>query len=248
MSVSTTQRITAPAAPGPSSIGTAAARRRLPGGLVTFMFTDLEGSTRLLQALGTDVYRDALDRHHVLLRERVERSRGVALETFGDALFAAFADPAAALRAGAEIQRALAAEPWPGSARFAVRIGLHRGPAEPRDDDYVALAVHETARIAASAHGGQVVVSAAVRQATLSEHDGLELVPLGEHMLKDFDEPVELHQLAGAGLERDFPPLKAPRRRHRNLRLPATALLGRPAAGRRSRRSRSQPCCAPPRS
>jgi class 3 adenylate cyclase len=224
---------------------------RLPGGVVTFMFTDLEGSTRLLQVLGLEDYREALDRHRVLLRDRVERNGGVEFGTIGDALFAAFADPAAALRACADIQRAFAAEVWPASTRFAVRIGLHRGPAEPRNDGYVALALHETARIAASGHGGQVVVSAAVRQATSPERDGLQLVSLGEHMLKDFDEPVELHQLAGPGLERNFPALRTPRRRRRNLRLPATPLIGRSAgvtaARQRLRRSRSPSCCEPPR-
>jgi class 3 adenylate cyclase len=215
------------------------------------MFTDLEGSTRLLQVLGLEDYREALDRHRVLLRDRVERNGGVEFGTIGDALFAAFADPAAALRACADIQRAFAAEVWPASTRFAVRIGLHRGPAEPRNDGYVALALHETARIAASGHGGQVVVSAAVRQATSPERDGLQLVSLGEHMLKDFDEPVELHQLAGPGLERNFPALRTPRRRRRNLRLPATPLIGRSAgvtaARQRLRRSRSPSCCEPPR-
>ena len=249
MSVSTTSPAASAGAPGrPTDERTAGAHRRLPAGLVTFMFTDLEGSTRLLQALGEAHYREALDRHRLLQRHRVERNGGVTVGTIGDAMFAAFADPAAALRACAEIQRALAAEDWPASTRFAVRIGLHRGPAEPRRDDYVALAVHLAARIAASGHGGQVVVSAAVRKATSPERDGLRLVSLGEHMLKDFDDPVELHQLAGYGLERDFPPLRTSRKR-RSLRL-ATPLIGRPAgaitARRRSQRPRSQPCCHPP--
>jgi class 3 adenylate cyclase len=262
MSVSTTsqaastgassQRPAAPLADRPTDERRAGAHRRLPGGLVTFMFTDLEGSTRLLQALGEAHYREALDRHHVLLRERVERNGGVAVGTIGDAMFAAFADPAAALRACAEIQRALAAETWPASTRFAVRIGLHRGPAEPRGGDYVALAVHLAARIAASGHGGQVVVSAAVRKATAPERDGLRLVSLGEHMLKDFDDPVELHQLAGYGLERDFPALRTTRRRLRSLRLATTPLIGRSAGAitgrRRSQRPRALPCGHLPRS
>jgi class 3 adenylate cyclase len=193
----------------------AAPRRSLPAGNVTFLFSDLEGSTRLLQALGEATYRDALDRHYALLREQIERAGGVEVRTIGDAMFAAFADPEAALRACAGIQRALAAETWPGSTRFAVRIGLHRGRAEPHRDDYVGLAVHKAARIAASGHGGQVVVSAAVRQATTPERDGLRLVTMGEHVLKDFDDPIELHQLAGSGLERDFPALRTPRSRRR---------------------------------
>jgi class 3 adenylate cyclase len=218
---------------------------RLPGGLVTFMFTDLEGSTRLLQRLGADAYREALERHRVLLRERVRHNGGVEFGAVGDALFAAFADPAAALRASAEIQRALAAEAWPASTRFAVRIGLHRGPAEPRQGTYVAIAVHEAARIAASGHGGQVVVSAAVRAATSPEHDGLRLVNLGQHMLKDFDDPVELHQLDGPGLERDFPALSTPRGRYhmRPAAGPGTRSTVAVAARRRLRRSRSVPCC-----
>ena len=112
------------------------------------------------------------------------------------------------LHACADIQRGFAAEAWPASTRFAVRIGLHRGPAAPYRGTYIALAVHEAARIAAGAHGGQVVVSDEVRRATSPAPDGLRLVSLGEHMLKDFDEPVELHQLAGHGLDREFPPLR----------------------------------------
>jgi class 3 adenylate cyclase len=223
---------------------------RLPRGLVTFMFTDLEGSTRLLQRLGADAYREALERHRVLLRERVRHNGGVEFGAVGDALFAAFADPAAALRASAEIQRALAAEAWPASTRFAVRIGLHRGPAEPRQGAYVAIAVHEAARIAASGHGGQVVVSSAVREATSPERDGLQLVNLGKHMLKDFDDPVELHQLDGPGLERDFPALSTPRSRHHMPPAedaPDARPTGVVAARRRSRRSRSVPCRHPAR-
>jgi class 3 adenylate cyclase len=259
MSVSTTphaasagdvhRQLAAAIAPRHTDLRDAGARRLLPGGVVTFMFTDLEGSTRLLRVLGEEAYGEALDRHRVLLRDRVERNGGVEVGTIGDAMFAAFEEAAAALRACADIQRALAAEAWPASTRFAVRIGLHRGPAEPRQDAYVALAVHEAARIAASGHGGQVVVSGAVRQATFPERDGLQLVSLGEHMLKDFDEPVELHQLAGPGLERDFPALKTPRRRRRNVRLPTTPLIGRSAgviaARRRLRRSPSALCCPP---
>jgi class 3 adenylate cyclase len=182
---------------------------------VTFLFSDLEGSTRLLRALGDATFRDALDRHYALIREQLERTGGVEVRTIGDAMFAAFADPGAALRACAEIQRAFAAETWPDSTRFAVRIGLHRGHAEPHRGDYVGLAVHQAARIAASGHGGQVVVSAAVRQAATPERDGLQLLTVGEHVFKDFDEPIELHQLAGHGLERDFPALKTPRARRR---------------------------------
>jgi class 3 adenylate cyclase len=206
----------------------AAAGRRLPSGIVTFMFTDLEGSTRLLQALGEIPYRAALERHYVVVGEPVARNGGVEMGMIGDATFAAFADPAAALRACADVQRAFASEAWPASTRFAVRIGLHRGPATPFHGTYVALAVHEAARVAASGHGGQVVVSDAVRRATSPAADGLRLVSLGEHMLKDFDDPVALHQLAGHGLERHFPVLRTPRRRHPSLRLSSTALIGPP--------------------
>jgi class 3 adenylate cyclase len=209
----------------------ATAGGRLPSGIVTFMFTDLEGSTRLLQALGEIAYRAALERHYVVVREPIARNGGVEMGMIGDATFAAFADPAAALRACADVQRALATEAWPASARFAVRIGLHRGPATPHHGTYVALAVHEAARIAAAAHGGQVVVSDAVRRATSPASDGLRFVSLGEHMLKDFDDPVALHQLAGHGLERDFPILRTPRRRHPSLRLTSSALIG-PEGGR----------------
>lgn len=199
---------------------------RLPGGAVTFMFTDVEGSTRLLQALGEATFREALDRHHVLVRKELDRHGGVEVRTIGDAFFAAFTDPGAALLACAGIQRAFAAEAWPGSTRFAVRIGVHCGRVEPHHDDYVGLAVHQAARIAATGHGGQVVVSAAVREATDPERNGLQLVNLGEHLLKDFDVPIQLHQLAAPDLARDFPALSTPRRRDHHLRARTTTMIG----------------------
>ena len=199
-------------------------------GLLTFMFTDVEGSTRLMQALGEAVYRDVLDRHFRLLRRSLEQHGGAEVSTFGDALFAVFTDSGAALRACTEIQRALAQEPWPGSTRMAIRIGLHRGATESHRGNYAALAVNQAARIAASGHGGQVVVSAAVKAAQPAEHVGLQLVSLGKHLLRDFERPIELYQLAAPGLERDFPALRAPQRRNDNLPVATTPLIGRSAA------------------
>lgn len=196
-------------------------------GPLTFMFSDVDGSTRLLQALGERPYRAVLDRHFVLLRRALEEHGGFEVDRFGAGLFAVFTDASAALRACAEIQRSLVQEAWPDAIRVAVRIGLHRGEAEPNDASYVGLAVHQAARIAASCHGGQVVVSAAVKHANPPERDGLRLVSLGEHLLKDFDQPVELHQLVGPGLERDFPALRTPQLRRNNLPVAATPLIGR---------------------
>jgi len=201
--------------------------RPLPSGDVTFMFTDVEGSTRLLRALGEQAYRDALNRHYSLLRDAIARHRGAEVRTIGDAIFAAFADAGEAVRACADIQRAFAAEPWPSGLRFALRIGLHRGPALAREGDYVAMAVHQAARVAATGHGGQIVVSDTVRDAASLAPGDITLVDLGRHRLKDFDAAVGLHQVSATGLAQDFPPLRTLGRRTTNLPARVTPLLGR---------------------
>src|SRR5215211_5368873 len=135
----------------------------LPSGTVTFLFTDIEGSTRLLRRLG-ERYADVLGRHDRLVRDACAGHGGREISTQGDAFFVAFARAKDALAAAVELQRALAAERWPEGTGVRVRIGLHTGEPVVAATDYVGLAVHRAARICAAAHGGQVLVSSATRE------------------------------------------------------------------------------------
>src|SRR5205085_8014592 len=132
-------------------------------GTVTFLFSDIAGSTRLLHTLGREPYARVLMEHHRLLRGVWETRRGYEVDTEGDAFFVAFAQPSDALGAAAEVQRALAQAEWPEGHALRVRIGIHRGGASLHEGNYVGVAVHRAARIAAAAHGGQVLVSEATR-------------------------------------------------------------------------------------
>jgi class 3 adenylate cyclase len=127
--------------------------RNLPSGTVTFLFTDIEGSTRLLHELGND-YADVLAQHRRLLRESFGRHDGVEVDTQGDSFFVAFSDPRGAVEAAADAQAALAFHDWPGGAEPRVRMGLHTGEPLVAGDHYVGIDVHRGARIAAAAHGG----------------------------------------------------------------------------------------------
>jgi predicted ATPase/class 3 adenylate cyclase len=193
-----------------------------PSGTVTFLFTDIEGSTRLLQALGRDRYGEVLREHQRLLREVWQRHAGYEVDTEGDAFFVAFAHATEAVAAAAEAQRALARAEWPEGDEVRVRIGIHSGEAAEQDRKYVGLAVHRAARIAAAAHGGQVLVSEATRALSTDEHvAATSLRALGLHRLKDFDEPVAIYQLG----EESFPPLKTIS--NTNLPRPASSFVGR---------------------
>ncbi len=198
----------------------------LPTGTVTLMFTDIEGSTRLLRSLGDD-YGRLLRAHRAILREAVAGNGGVEFGTEGDACFLAFGSAAAALAAAAEAQVALAAADWPGGARPRVRMGVHTGSPVVVDDDYVGIDVHRAARICSAAHGGQVLVSGATRDAA-EPGPGQALRDLGHHRLKDLDRPEHLFQLVAAGLAEDFPP---PRSLPTPSNLPAvpTSFVGREA-------------------
>ena len=181
----------------------------LPTGTVTFLFTDIAGSTQLLRQ-GRQGYAAALAVHRQLLRSAFAAHDGREVDTQGDSFFAAFPTAGQAVAAAAEAQQALAAHPWPDRMRIRVRMGLHTGEATLATSGYVGLAVHEAARIAAAAGGGQVLLSGTV--ATLVEDQlpaGLALRALGEHRLKDFPRPTPLHQLDIAGLPTEFPPLAA---------------------------------------
>jgi predicted ATPase/class 3 adenylate cyclase len=199
--------------------------RSLPSGLVTFVFTDIEGSTRLFRRIG-DRYPPLLARHHEILRAAWVATGGYEVKTDGDAFFVAFADATAAVEACAQAQRALTSEPWPADAAIRVRMGLHTGLASPRGDDYIAFAVHQAARVVNAGHGGQIVASAETAE-RLGHLPGLTVVSLGRFRVRDFDDPVELFQITGTGLPTEFPPPRVlPADRH-NLVAPPTSVVGR---------------------
>jgi predicted ATPase/class 3 adenylate cyclase len=185
--------------------------RELPTGTVTFVFTDVEGSTRLLQQLGADAYADALAEHRRALRQAFVRHDGVEVDTQGDAFFIAFATAPAAIAAAAEAQQVLAAGP------IRVRMGIHTGTPHVTDEGYVGPDVHRAARIAAAGHGGQILVSSS----TAALVEGERLRDLGEHRLKDLAASERIYQLGGEA----FPPLTS--LQQTNLPIPATPFLGR---------------------
>jgi predicted ATPase/class 3 adenylate cyclase len=198
----------------------------LPDGLVTFLFTDIEGSTRLAQMLGR-TYRAVLTEHRRVLRGALATGDGVELFTEGDSLFVAFADAGAALSACAAAQRALADHRWPApQARPLVRMGLHTGYADPVAGEYASAEVHRAARVAAAAHGGQVLCSAATAAAAHLPAD-VALADLGLHRLRGFDGRERLFQLVAPGLERHFPRPRTLSDTPHNLPTPATSLVGR---------------------
>ncbi|GAA2377342.1 adenylate/guanylate cyclase domain-containing protein [Dactylosporangium salmoneum] len=214
-------------------------RTHLPSGLVTFLFTDIEGSTRLAQMLGAG-YRPVLHEHREVIRRALSKADGVELFTEGDSLFVAFADAAAALTACAEAQRALAAHEWPGpEARPRVRMGLHTGFAEPYGGEYTSPEVHRAARVAAAAHGGQVLCSAAtaaqVGLGPSSSRGGSLLGPdtclldLGLHRLRGFDGFERIFQLVAPGLDRQFPRPRTIDAPAHNLPVQTTRFIGRAA-------------------
>src|SRR6266545_3849811 len=186
-------------------------RGDLPSGTVTFLFTDVEGSTKLLRELGAGEYAEALAVYRRILRDAFSAHGGVEVDTQGDAFFVAFPTAPGALRAATEALARLA----PGPIRL--RVGIHTGTPHVTEEGYVGVDVHRSARIAACGHGGQVLVSAST--AALLGADGLR--DLGEHRLKDLSAPERLYQFGSD----DFPPLKTLYRT--NLPVPATPFLGR---------------------
>ncbi len=185
--------------------------RHLPTGTVTFLFTDIEGSTRLLRQLGPDFYAEALAEHRRVLRDAFDAAGGVEVDTQGDAFFVAFPTATGAVAAAASGQRALA------SGQITVRMGLHTGTPTLDSEGYVGIDVNRGARVAALAHGGQVIVSATTAALVGAE----PLRDLGRHRLKDFDAPAQLFQLGTS----EFPPLRTPGAV--DLPTPATRFLGR---------------------
>jgi len=177
---------------------------------LTFLFTDIEGSTALLRRLGQAAYTRVLDDHHRLIRDVLAEHDGRELNTMGDGFFAAFSSPRSSLTAVLEMQRALEAHDWPAGEHVRVRMGVHTGEAADTDTGLVGLDVHRAARIAAVAHGGQIVLSeTAAALARDSLPAGAVLVDLGLHRLKDLGRPEQLFQLQFPGLQAEFSPLRS---------------------------------------
>ncbi len=200
--------------------------RKLPTGTVTMLFSDIEGSTVLLSRLGAR-YGEALSAQRAVLRAAISDWRGHELGTEGDSFFVVFESAADGVACCVAAQRTLAGRAWPGGTAVRVRMGLHSGEPSRHEDGYIGMDVHRAARIAATAHGGQVVLSSVTWELA---HSGLpaelSVRDLGVHRLKDIDGPEHIYQLAGPGLPEHFPPLKS-LGAAANLPVPVTPLVGR---------------------
>ena len=202
-------------------------RTDLPTGTVSFLFTDIEGSTRLLQRLGP-LYRELLEQHAEIVRSSLAAHSGVEVSTEGDSFFAVFRETPDGIASAVEIQRALAEHSWPEGSDVRVRMGMHTGRGELGGDNYLGIDVNRAARIAGASHGGQIIVSAATE--TLARHHlagGVSLRDMGEHGLKDIDGPERLYQVDIEGHSTDFPPLRTLDARPNNLPVHSNAFVGR---------------------
>ncbi len=198
-----------------------------PTGTLTFLFTDIEGSTRLLQALG-EGYRSVQNDHAEIMRKAIAEGEGIEIRTEGDSFFAVFTTPSGAVRAAVAAQRGLASHAWPHGQPLRVRMGMHTGEAVLGGDDYLGIDVNRAARIAAAGHGGQVLLSDATRglvEQALSE--GVRLRDLGARRLKDLALPMRIYQLDIDGLIDEFPELSTLDARPTNLPIQLTTFVGR---------------------
>jgi predicted ATPase/class 3 adenylate cyclase len=203
------------------------AMANLPSGTVTFLFTDIQGSTRMADVLG-ERWPAVLARHNHLLAEAVAEQGGVVFGTEGDAVFAVFATAPRGVAAAVAAQRVLADEQWDGGSQVLVRMGLHSGEGSVSGESYVGIDVHRVARIANAGHGGQVLVSGATRMLAESAlPDGATLRDLGEFRLKDLSRPEQLSMLVIQGLPDEFPPLRTLDAVPNNLPTQLTTFLGR---------------------
>jgi class 3 adenylate cyclase len=188
------------------------ARKALPGGTVTFLFTDIEGSTPLLDRLGPERYRALLEVHRRLLRDAVVAAGGLEIRAEADSFFAAFPSADGAAAAAVAAQRNLAAHDWPEDGPVRVRVGLHTGEATVTGEDYVGLAVHRARRVCDAGHGGQVLASSATAELLRRQLPAdVGLKDLGEVRLAGFEVPERLFQLSIEGLPDAFPEPRAPR-------------------------------------
>lgn len=193
-----------------------------PTGIVTFLFTDVESSTRLWEEHPREMD-DALARHDAIMRRCIEQFRGYVFSLAGDAFVAAFHTPAEAAEASIALQRDLAAEPWPAPVHIRVRIGLHTGVAEERGGDYFGPVLNRAARLTSAGHGGQVLVSSSTKE-LLAEYD---FVDMGEHRLKDLSAPEHIFQLEIPGFDEPFPPLRTLTESTTNLPVRMSSFVGR---------------------
>jgi len=205
----------------------------LPTGTVTFLFTDIEGSTRRVRELGDEAWAQLLATEGRLIASAAVAEGGVPFGSEGDAHFVAFESAAAGIRAAVAAQRALAGHPWPDEP-VRVRMGLHTGEARVVAGDYVGLEVHRAARIAATAHGGQIVVSEPTRMLAGDPHDDISFRDLGDHRLKDLARPERVYQVDARGLDREFAPLRSLDATPNNLPPELTSFVGRAEVARAS--------------
>ncbi|MDX1468585.1 MAG: adenylate/guanylate cyclase domain-containing protein, partial [Acidimicrobiia bacterium] len=200
----------------------------LPTGNVAFLFTDIEGSTRMVAELGEE-WVTVLQKHNQILNDAVAARGGFPIKSEGDSLFAVFAESASGVSAAVDIQRGLVDEPWPDGHAVRVRVGVHTGDATVLGRDYVGLEVHRAARISDAAHGGQIVVSeptVVAAEGPLAA-DGVTFEDLGKYRLKDLADPEALFQVHAEGLESNFPPLRTIDAIRNNLPAQLTTFVGR---------------------
>jgi len=198
-----------------------------PTGTITFLFSDIEGSTKLLQGLG-DKYQPVLETHRNLLRAAFAKYQGHEIATEGDSFFVAFNRATDALGAAIDGQRSLLKHEWPSEAKIRVRVGLHTGEAKLVGDGYVGLAVHQASRICSVGHGGQILISGSTRE-LVEGHlpKAVDLRDLGEHRMKDLARPERLFQVCHPDLPVDFPKPRSLESRRHNLPVQFTTFIGR---------------------
>ena len=197
-----------------------------PTGTVTFLFTDIEGSTRMWER-DRAAMREALERHDSLLRSAIDAAGGYVFSTAGDAFSAAFSDPGAAFAASVEMQRTIGAEDWGKVGPLNVRVALHTGVAHERDGDYFGPALNRVARILSAGHGGQILLSLGTEELLGGTTEEFAFEDLGEHTLKDLGRPERIFQATGPGLRTGFPPLNSIDSYLNNLPIQLTSFVGR---------------------
>ena len=198
-----------------------------PADTLTFLFTDIEGSTRRWQQ-DPEAMRAALARHDSILTDRIGRGGGRVFKHTGDGMCAAFRSAAAAAEAAVDVQRTLAGQDWDGVGGLRVRIGLHTGEAAEQSGDYFGPSLNRAARVMAAAHGGQILVSSTTAGLLDQERGGrVGLRDLGEHLLRDIDRPERLFQVTAEGLQEDFPPVRAGGMPAHNLPARRSSFVGR---------------------
>jgi predicted ATPase/class 3 adenylate cyclase len=202
----------------------------LPAGTVTFLFTDIEGSTNLLNTLGEDA-RPLFEEHDRIVGDAIAEHDGVVVRTEGDSFFAGFASARNGVDAAVTAQRRLNEHPWPEGGQIRVRMGLHTGSVIVRDDDYHGVEVHRAARIAAAAHGGQIILSGATAGLIAGDPRAPALRDLGEHRFKDLLQAERIHQVVADGLETDFPAIRSLDAVRNNLPTQLTSFIPRPEVG-----------------